>query len=768
MAAFAPVAAAAVAHPPPTFTAGDNIEAGQACYYPDCKYKTSKWGAMLNHVRVSHKRPLSDLKGTFLYEVGTVDNNAAQRKLRHAKPQAVAKAKAAAQPAPAASVAPHAADVAPSGQDEQWMSVPCWVKCQADGTPLLPLQCAGPVAGTSRPDNAAAARPAGEPAQAPPALPVPQAPAPGVDVGGGAVVRLSVVAEAAAWTPSEWKAGSSFPRVYEEFALDEHFGRWLRQQRNLKKQSIAPTVQAVSRFLGILAVPDGVGRNEPGVLATFYEDDVLAEIRDLPLFQPKYSWSRKTVAALSHWCQFHIEACDRKGSAAQGVRASIVALKAQLIGWNKVSQSEKKKQNRKRKRYDAVRVTKMADCATMKLAARKAMMHLKSLHREYHGQASMPYSAQGAANVDLAGIVFLCNWAGRDGEWAMMTEAHVREQLFEMNADHLICSDHKTVDELGEAVKHISACTKEAFRLYFGLPMLRATELAFRPCKNGEAVSFQYLLRAFGAKYLPGTQAPGVNLLRKCFTKSVITVFANADALAAVEEVDKHSAKTALQSYAALTFQEQADGGRKTYVHAMGEPPAWPTEEPLGDVPVEQGLALESIGPEVVADEDSESSSSDASSSGSRDLEADLAEVMAEGSNLDTEADVPDFIELQIEQARSADDLVHIVGAEAARLDATTAVAPPHLDPEQRVRDKRAECVEAAAPVAKRGRKSAFSDEHKAWILEKRSHVRGSGASGSVPMTFLHDWLEAGVSDGSLPVGTSVEQLRHVCRSEES
>jgi hypothetical protein len=117
---------------------------------------------------------------------------------------------------------------------------------------------------------------------------------------------------------------------------------------------------------------------------------------------------------------------------------------------------------------------------------------------------------------------------------------YVNKQLFTDERDYLACDDHKTADSLGEAVKHIFPCVKECFRLYFALPKPRESDRAFRPVKGLE-VSFQYLLKAYSKKYLAGTQALGVNLLRKLFSKHVAAAMGlDSQALKNLEVADKH------------------------------------------------------------------------------------------------------------------------------------------------------------------------------------------------------------------------------------
>ena len=55
------------------------------------------------------------------------------------------------------------------------------------------------------------------------------------------------------------------------------------------------------------------------------------------------------------------------------------------------------------------------------------------------------------------------------------------------------------------------------------------------------------------------------------------------------ETSNKHSARCAIGDYFALTFQEEADICKRAYIDTMGEPPAWPTDEHIADVPDDLG-----------------------------------------------------------------------------------------------------------------------------------------------------------------------------------
>jgi hypothetical protein len=122
-----------------------------------------------------------------------------------------------------------------------------------------------------------------------------------------------------------------------------------------------------------------------------------------------------------------------------------------------------------------------------------------------------------------------------------------------------------------------------------------------------------------------------------------------------------------------------------------------------------------------------------------------------------------DSVEWQIQQAGSVDELERIV--EAARLGEAKGADPPQLlDPDQRARDKRADHVEVQAPAAKRGRKSAFSDAQKEWIMSRHGSVHNTTSVG--PMVVMKAIAEHGVMGGSLPSATTGEQVREAVRAE--
>ena len=110
-------------------------------------------------------------------------------------------------------------------------------------------------------------------------------------------------------------------------------------------------------------------------------------------------------------------------------RGKVETFEGILTSWgNKCSQSNNAN-CRNRRRYDAGRISKMAD-KNMKHGVRKAMVAISELHTEFF-LAGKPLDAisLGRADVAMAIIIYLGTWAGMDGEWCVMRHEEVCEAL---------------------------------------------------------------------------------------------------------------------------------------------------------------------------------------------------------------------------------------------------------------------------------------------------------------------------------------------------
>ena len=467
----------------------------------------------------------------------------------------------------------------------EWVAMPCWVKCHPGGAPVAPLCChsladvapAEPreeqVGGSEECAGGEGAA-AGHSVFVQPTAKSRAGPAP---PRATEPLLLGLTEACRSWRLAvEPKVGApiKYPLQKPDFVLDARFEHWLRQQRNLQPKSIPCTIVAAQRFLTLLEPADPqLDRNRREVVAAVYKQNLLAQLLETPLMKPERSWARKMAVALQHWCQFHIECGDREDDHSN--RRFLVALKTETVGWVKRCSDAHQEQCRDRKMYDAARIEKMASVDELKEGARRAMFDLIRLQKLYAEASTMSRKDRFRANADFALIVWTCNWAGRDDEWAIMEAEHAKSQLA-AGKDHFVCPRHKTARELGEAVKHLSPCTQEAARCYLSLPGHSDTGKLFRAA-GGREVQILKLLKKGAALHLPGTQPPQVNLMRKRFTKAVLSVFKRQEVLDALETADKHRGSTALKHYCAMTFQEEADQCAAVYKAAMGDPPEWPS-----------------------------------------------------------------------------------------------------------------------------------------------------------------------------------------------
>ena len=387
----------------------------------------------------------------------------------------------------------------------------------------------------------------------------------------------TINSEVKKWDPATWvRCSKKFPQVTNDVVLDGRFARFLKQDEGC--QSAEDSEMYIKRFLGAFDA-HGYDYNGPELLVAIYKHDLVAELRDLPLFSTDRTWSIKIAQALRQWCAWHADLLEMSDDGRDiHMRAKIHALERKARRWAHVCQPAKRARARRHKRAQATLIKQMPGAEAINVAAQQAMRDLENMARRYASKPTITYRDQAYATTALGGLVYSVTVGGRDGEWKYATEEHVREELFVKDLNYLIMEQHKTVAQLGEAVKHIPNCLKRAFEMYFALPKYKRTLRAFRPVK-GDHVSFSSLLRLYSARYLPSYQPFGVNLVRKRLTRDLLLAAGvTAEKLDALKVCHKHSGPTALQHYFALTWEEEAAICAKAYKLAIGEPPNWPEE----------------------------------------------------------------------------------------------------------------------------------------------------------------------------------------------
>ncbi len=140
-------------------------------------------------------------------------------------------------------------------------------------------------------------------------------------------------------------------------------------------------------------------------------------------------------------------------------------------------------------------------------------------------------------------------FAGRSGEWQLMTRADVEEKM--RRGDRaLACGQHKTAKYYGSIAKWIPEGLRQAFITYCALPG-KQSERFFEPVE-GTSCHFHMhsCLKAFGRAYTPRHEFPRVNLVRKMFHSVLCNISREGEAMHEIGRADGHSASMGLKTYA--------------------------------------------------------------------------------------------------------------------------------------------------------------------------------------------------------------------------
>jgi len=105
-------------------------------------------------------------------------------------------------------------------------------------------------------------------------------------------------------------------------------------------------------------------------MVAMHKHNALANLRELPLFSMDQTWTIKCATALVHWCSWQLERIEATGNPA--MKLEVCAVQSKAKRWAKRCQPAKKARGRLRKREQGDKIAKLADCETLKAAARQA------------------------------------------------------------------------------------------------------------------------------------------------------------------------------------------------------------------------------------------------------------------------------------------------------------------------------------------------------------------------------------------------------------
>ena len=109
-------------------------------------------------------------------------------------------------------------------------------------------------------------------------------------------------------------------------------------------------------------------------------------------------------------------------------------------------------------------------------------MVLLSIRRHFAGHQKLPRNVRGLANARVAGAVTFDTFCGRK-EWEDVEYDYVRSMLDKV-ADHIVCSNHKTMRQCEPTAKVLTHGLLDALKVYASLPRPRGFKSFFVPASS--------------------------------------------------------------------------------------------------------------------------------------------------------------------------------------------------------------------------------------------------------------------------------------------
>jgi hypothetical protein len=343
-----------------------------------------------------------------------------------------------------------------------------------------------------------------------------------------------------------------------------------------KQVSIDENLMNIKRFFNLLTIEEGAF-DPIGVLCSVYQGDILQKLMDAPLMGFQFSWSRKIIWALDHFCSHLKVCCNRKRYLE--ARTTIQQLEDEVLSaYKKSCLKARKVADQNKFHLDASRLDQFPSSEEAKEAVLKAMVSLASLSHETIGKPQLSFNEKLNATTAMVGIIHYNSFAGRSGEWQSMTRKHVEEQIA-LGKDYLLCPKHKTSDTYGTLAKYVPAGSMKAMAVYMGLPG-KAKDLMLEPANSQSLqVSIAQHLQRFGKLFLGKVDPPNSNLIRKQYHTQLLRMSREGQAMDFMKKIDAHSAEVAQKVYATTTPSDDSKLGKALFQQLFGEPVEWPSQE---------------------------------------------------------------------------------------------------------------------------------------------------------------------------------------------
>ena len=286
------------------------------------------------------------------------------------------------------------------------------------------------------------------------------------------------------------------------------FLEYLEEQRGKSDTQARAQSHAVGKALGGFRIQERDGSygdiRTPAALVGILSQDKFTELMRLPIYDPKFTWTRTTLEGFPLYCEYVIRDLARmKFGNVPGpwheYEQAILGLKEYIKGgFANRCKVEERTALEKKKQLDLKAIRNLPAIRTIQNIVREGYIKLRIIE-EHYKDTPLPISVRAEANRIVCSSIYLDTFGGRKLEWEILEFAHVWDQL-ERGKDFIICSTYKTSKTYGDLAKYLSPGLRECFRCYCKLHRPKGWSRFLVPAMHGSKVDIPSTLRNFARK----------------------------------------------------------------------------------------------------------------------------------------------------------------------------------------------------------------------------------------------------------------------------
>jgi hypothetical protein len=402
-------------------------------------------------------------------------------------------------------------------------------------------------------------------------------------------------------TPAKGEGDTKRSTWPKEFKPDKvqvpGFRKYLKQDKIQAGSQLANMYNGVARVLGTFEITATAGcqaadATGPASLVSLYTNGEHKKLLAVPLLDPKYTWSIKTLQGLVHYCNYHIGMMtERWAKCEEGPWKQYINVIEQLIkqfqgGHMTKCQRQLQVAYQRKHNEDMEALAHFPQWSMLQPMVWESFLRVKLMGRKYEAASTMPKWARALSNTHTVGGGSYNTYIGRKWEYEHLDKEYMQGVLA-TNQSHIVCSQHKTSRTYGDLAKLLTPGNKELFKCYDSLPREGSGNLFFQPSRQqSECVSFPTCLRNWNKKNLRGKKVslPTHNLLRKHFHNTLVRLTETKEKLKEVMVIiDAHSKIVMNKHYCISDPKEDAKLAGLLVAQVVGDTVPWPTDKQLDE-----------------------------------------------------------------------------------------------------------------------------------------------------------------------------------------